>query len=540
MSITVNNPGYRKGLNRVAYAFAVCVAVSNRGIIFLMLIIVSTDVICGVSAVTIIGISAGVPGIAMRIFVKGNCKCICAIISVGSSHSGICRKELVANLTLLVSLITRCNTSCSLRGSDFAEGVALCRHRFGICCSATCYRTSICLDTIIQAIGCCCNRSAIPGMYYCSAICVTSVNTLEGVGGILAITVALNSTSVGMLLLGNDEHSISSLALCRIDCCICRKVQMASSTLLVGFVTRCNASCSLRGIGFAEGVTLCRHRFGICCSATCYRTSICLDTIIQAIGCCCNRSAIPGMYYCSAICVTSVNTLEGVGGILAITVALNSTSVGMLLLGNDEHSISSLALCRIDCCICRKVQMASSTLLVGFVTRCNASCILRGSSFAEGVLNSFGVLCRIGHSTGYGSDFLVPATEDVGSTTDLSFIGAALEAGCCTILISLGSLYTVHNPGDGVLIDRPSTGDSQVLCRHCGCGRVPTLKGISDLIRARISDSRTIIDLCAGNLVAILILESQGIAIHRPLSVVSGVTCGLVYRVGINLCASSL
>ena len=145
---------------------------------------------------------------------------------------------------------------------------------------------------------------------------------------------------------------------------------------------------------------------------------------------------------------------------------------------NHERICIILFVTRVSFCICSEILVTSFALLIRFIACCNASRIIRKSDFAKGVLNSFSVLCRIGHSTGYGSNFLVPAAEGVGGTTDLSFIGTSFEGRIHSVIVGLGCCLTINNPCYGIAVDGQSCIDCHVLCRHLA-GTCPAREGIT-------------------------------------------------------------
>ena len=141
------------------------------------------------------------------------------------------------------------------------------------------------------------------------------------------------------------------LAVCCIICCISCKVEVTCWTLLVCFVTSGFASCCLVSSYCAEGVTLCSNCFCVCCTATFSCTSECLCAACDTCWIGIDYAVIPCVIGCCAVVVTTVYALEGVSCILAVTVRLDCTCVGVFKLFNFSCCGVFACLVFISCCV---------------------------------------------------------------------------------------------------------------------------------------------------------------------------------------------
>jgi hypothetical protein len=102
-------------------------------------------------------------------------------------------------------------------------------------------------------------------------------------------------------------------------------------------------------IGHSPAVFLSCNRLSVSCTAVINCTGVSLNTSSLTFGGSCLSTIVPGVIYCCAVCVTAIDTLEGVGCLLTVAIALDGTGVGVGLLCDDKCSSVVLA---VGCILC--------------------------------------------------------------------------------------------------------------------------------------------------------------------------------------------
>ena len=145
-------------------------------------------------------------------------------------------------------------------------------------------------------------------------------------------------------------------------------------------------------------VLLSRNSFRISCAAVGSTTSKGLHALCLTAGSAGHRTLIPSVSNSSAISVTSVYALEGVGCRLAITVAPDRAVVGVFLLCNNKRGSIILAVGRILFSVASKVLVTDSTLLVCTVTGCQTGCCLCCGSCAKVMASGGNYITALGRT----------------------------------------------------------------------------------------------------------------------------------------------
>ena len=211
----------------------------------------------------------------------------------------------MANCTFVVTLCTFLVTDSWYFVYPFAEGVSVGIYSFSVCCTAVFSSTGISHCTCIFTVGFGFFYTVIPCVLNCCAVVVTTVYALEGVSCILAVTVRLDCSCVGVSKLIDYKCTCIFLTVCCIFICISCKVKLTYCTLLVCFVTSGFASCCLCGCCCTEGVTCCSNCFCIFITAsTGVSHNACFCTCRSFGFCCCVGVTCCG-YLISYIAITA-------------------------------------------------------------------------------------------------------------------------------------------------------------------------------------------------------------------------------------------
>ena len=323
-----------------------------------------------------------------------DCKRVRAVLSVSGIDCRVCRKELAASGTSLISLVTRCNTGSSYRIDRLAEAMTGCGNVLNVLglavLSPLCFKVrSVCGPTVYCTACGSLNRSDCRCGFCFLVGTISSANVFSGT------RLSVIGPGIGRLCPIMTE-GIGSL--------VCATELGITNATVYNFVVasrrfaRSVFDVFLYGVSF--GMFLFFYRLCIGCTATVYGTGIGFYTFT-----CTGRfgsyfTFVPRMCRCVAIRFTTVYTLERMSCALAVAIALDCACIGVLELSNYKGCRVILTVGGILFSIIGKVLVTYCTLLICFVTFINTGCRIVSCSLAKAVtLSRDYVLCFKNHAT---------------------------------------------------------------------------------------------------------------------------------------------
>ena len=301
---------------------------------------------------------------------------------------------------------TYCTCLCCCTGCCCTGGVSLCCNCFCVCCTTAVCCTGVCHCACCCTSGSSCLNTFIPCVSCCCAVFVTAVYALEGVSCILAVSVRLDCTCVGVLKLSDYKCACICLAVGCILFCIACKVEVTCFALLVCIVTCCKTGCCLCCGCITEGVSLCGDYS--CCGVwaslvfvTCCVWTLPVHYTVGCTGCCCCNTVVcvyvSSLFNSSYICCWWTTwAVLGLWAVFCTCCFGVNCEGGCIVVAECTDYKCACILLAVGCilfCIACKVELTYCTLLVCIVTCCFTGCCICCGCCTEGVALCCDVFC---------------------------------------------------------------------------------------------------------------------------------------------------